>query len=75
LRGEIRAASQVTGFPFRCDPAFLLQLMKRGIERAITHLQNVRGSLFQALADRPAMERLQCQNLEEQNVNMMVCVT
>jgi hypothetical protein len=39
-----------------------------GLERSITDLQNVAGNLFQALADGPAIHRLQCQDLQDKQV-------
>ncbi len=42
--------------------------MQGGIERSIAHLQDVAGDLFQALANRPAVERLQRQNLQQKQV-------
>src|ERR1022692_1716309 len=62
---KLRATSQLAGLPFRRDPAFLLQLMKRRIKGAVADAENVGGTLFQALADRPAVERLKCQNLQK----------
>src|ERR1700722_10849005 len=65
---EFCSSAELTGFPFGRDPAFLLQLVQRGIERAIADLQYLAGDLRQALTDSPTVQRLQRQNLEKQEV-------
>src|SRR5260221_233085 len=42
--------------------------MERRIERAIAYMKNIGGDLPQTLADSPAMERFQRQDLENQQI-------
>src|SRR5215467_2380092 len=55
-------------FPLGCDPAFLLQFVQRWIEGAVADLENVSRNLLQALPDGPAMQRLERQNLQKQQI-------
>src|SRR5262245_14802324 len=65
---ELCPPPQVAGFPLRRDPALLLELVQRRIERSIADLQRVAGDLAEPLADRPAVHRSQCEDLEDQQV-------
>src|SRR5262245_22371472 len=67
-RVELRATVVLTGLPFGLDPSRLLQLVECRIERAIAHLEDVARHLLQALTDRPAVERLEREDLEEQKI-------
>src|SRR5262249_1008652 len=62
------AAIVFTGTPMGCDPALLLEPVQRGIERPIADLQNVARHLLQALANRPTMQRLERENLQNQEI-------
>src|SRR5215471_21826624 len=55
-------------FPLGRDPAFLLQLVQRWIEGAVADLENISRNLLQALPDGPAMQRLERQYLQEQQI-------
>jgi len=57
-----------TGLPLRRDPAFLFQFVEGGIKRSIAYLQDISRNLFQTLANRPAIERFQRQNLQQKQV-------
>src|SRR5262245_11121559 len=65
---ELRAPPEVARLPLRGDPALLLELVQRGVERSVADLQRVIGDLPEALADRPAVHRLERQNLQDQEV-------
>src|SRR5262249_16236001 len=52
---EPGAASQPGDAPFGLDPALMVQTMKRGIKRALIHLQDVLRNLLDALGDVPAV--------------------
>src|ERR1051325_2294740 len=54
--------------PLRFDPSLLLQLVQRGIERALTHLQNVVRHLADPLRQCPAVHRLERDDLENQKI-------
>src|SRR5207253_10534298 len=41
--------------PLRFDPAFLFELVERGIKGPIANLEDFSRNLFQALADRPGV--------------------
>src|SRR5262245_52101922 len=67
-RIELRPAVVLRRPPLRFDPPLLLQLVQRGIERAVAHLQHIVRDLLQPLADRPAVQRFERQDLEDQQV-------
>jgi len=58
----------LTGFPLGCNPALLLQLVQRRVQGTIAHLQYIARNLFQALANSPAVQRLQGENLQYEKV-------
>ncbi len=60
---ELGAAVILAWLPFGGDPALLLQLVEGRIERSVADLEDVAGNLLEALADRPAVQRLQCEDL------------
>src|SRR5262245_16711048 len=65
---ELRAASMRCLFPFRRDPALLLEPMQRWIERALLHRQHVVRELQHSLGDAPAMQRLTRERLQNEEV-------
>src|SRR5690349_3532595 len=67
-RIELRASSKVARSPLGFDPSCEFELVQCGIERAVGDLQLVVGDLCEALADRPAMERLEGEDLQQQEV-------
>src|ERR1700730_16971933 len=67
-RVELRAAVVLGRLPLGRDPASLFQLVQRGIERAIADLEDVTGHLLEALADRPAVKRLEREDFQNQEV-------
>src|SRR6202041_383331 len=67
-RIELRAAIVLGDFPLGGNPAFLFELVQCGIERAVADLQNVAGDLLQAQADGEAVERLQREDFQQQQV-------
>src|SRR5262249_48802728 len=67
-RVELRAPVVLGRLPLRLDPALLLELVQCGIERAVADLKHLAGHLLQALADRPAVERLQREDLQQEQV-------
>ena len=46
----------------------MLELVQRGVERSFAHLQDVTRHRAQPQADRPAVERLQCEQLQQQQI-------
>ena len=56
------------GFHSDGDPALVLELVQRGVERSVAHLQDVTGYLLEALPDGPAVERLEGEDFENQQV-------
>src|SRR5262245_63982515 len=67
-RIKLGAATEFARLPLGPDPALLLELVQRRVQRSIAHPQLVAGDLAQSLTDRPAVERFERQNLEEQQV-------
>src|SRR6266536_5064771 len=67
-RVELRAASEVGFLPFGGDEALLFQLVQGRVEGAVADLQRFGGHLFQALADGPAVHRLEGEHLQQQEV-------
>ena len=67
-RVELRASAQLANFPFGRDPASQFQLVKRGIQRSITHLELLAGDLLQSLADRPAVPGRERDDLQQQEI-------
>src|SRR5688500_15273272 len=50
---ELRAAVVFRRLPLGLDPASLLELVQRGIERAVADVERVFGHLLQAVANGP----------------------
>src|SRR6185436_18027793 len=67
-RVVFRPSVVLADLPLGGDPAFLFELVQRRVERAVAHLQHVAGDLLEALADRPGVERLEREDLEDQEV-------
>src|SRR6202011_5280999 len=64
-RVELCAPIVLAGAPLAPDPACLLEFVESRVERTVADLQDVVGYLRQALADRPPVERLDGENLED----------
>lgn len=62
-RVELSTAVVLAESPLGCDPTFLLKLVQGRIERAVADLKYFARDLSQALADRPAIQRLKRQDL------------
>jgi hypothetical protein len=58
----------LSDYPFSRDPALLLQLVQRGIQRTIAHLECLVRHLVEALTDGPPIERLKGQDFQDQEV-------
>src|SRR5690606_35874631 len=58
----------VGGAPLAVDPPLLLEPLERGVERSLAHPQRLLRELLQALADGPAVHRLQRERLQDQQV-------
>src|SRR5947209_2801144 len=67
-RVELRAAVVLARLPLRGDPPLLLQLVQRRIQRPVADLENVARDLFQALADRPPVQRFERDDFQDQQV-------
>src|SRR5262249_9811461 len=63
-----RAPSELAGLPLGFDPALLFQLVQRGVERAVADLEDIARHLQEPLADRPSMQRLEREDLQQQEV-------
>ena len=55
-------------FPFCANPALLLELVQGRVERSVANLQYIARNLCQAQADRPAVQRLERQNFQDQEI-------
>src|SRR5262245_10756934 len=55
-------------FPLGGDPALVLELVERRIERPFAHLENFPRNLAEPDADSPAVQRLERENLQDQEV-------
>src|SRR5436309_7409994 len=64
-RIELGTSAVFRNLPFGFDPPFLFELVECRVKGPIAHLEHVSGTLFQALADRPSVQRFQCDNLEK----------
>src|SRR3954468_3330281 len=67
-RIELGAPVVLGRLPLVLDRALVLQLVQRGIERSIGDLKTVARGLPQPQPDGPAVQRLERQNLEQQQV-------
>src|SRR5262245_34304842 len=63
-RVELRPPVVLARAPFSLNPALLLELVQRGIERPVADLQHLARDLTEALADRPAVHRFERDDLE-----------
>jgi len=67
--GIVFGAAVVFGFaPCGFDPGLLFETVKSGIERALIDLEDVVGDLADALGDGPAVERLEGDGFEDEEV-------
>src|SRR5687767_13849352 len=60
----LRATVVLRRAPFAVDPPFLLQPLERRIERPLVCVEHTSRELLDALADPPAMHRLERERLE-----------
>ena len=67
-RVELRSPIVLALLPLGGDPAVLLELVQRRIERAVADLQHVVRDLPQALADGKAVQRFEREDLQNQQV-------
>src|SRR6185295_19532695 len=67
-RIELCTTIVLTRAPLTLDPAFLFQLVKRGVERPVADLQDIAGYLQQPLPDCPPIEWLKGENRKNQQV-------
>jgi hypothetical protein len=65
---ELGAAARLGNLPLRGDPPLLPELVQRGVEGTFAHLQHVAGHLFQTLSNCPAVEGLERNDFQEQQV-------
>ena len=66
---EARAPVVLGRAPLGGDPALPLEALQRGIERALLDLQDVVGELADPLRDRPAVQRLERDRLQDQQID------
>src|SRR3954470_23239721 len=64
----LRAAIVVGRSPFSGHPAALLEALEDRIERALVDVERVARELLDALADSPAVHRLEGQGLEHEHL-------
>src|SRR5262245_50824223 len=67
-RVDLRTPVVAAPRPLGGDPSLLLQLVERGVERAVADLQHIARDLAETLADRESVERLERQDLQNQQV-------
>src|SRR5262249_49499239 len=67
-RIELRAPVVLAVAPLGLDPPLLLELVERGIERALADGEEVVGHLPNPLRDRPAVHRLGGHDFQDQQV-------
>src|SRR5262249_25939868 len=67
-RVELRTAAILRRAPFRLNPSLVLHPVQRGIKRPLLHLQCFARDLLDALRDGPAMQRLEREYAENQQV-------
>src|SRR5215813_15321021 len=67
-RVVLRAAIVVALRPLRGDPAVLLELVERRVQRALADLEHLARHLADALRDGPAVHRLERDHLEDEQV-------
>src|SRR4051794_32181486 len=65
---HLRAAVVAGRLPLGAQPALLLELVERRIQRAVAHGERVARYLPQAEADRVAVQRLERDDLHDQQV-------
>src|SRR5688500_5443254 len=71
LRGEpviLGAAVVVARAPLAVDPFLELEALQGGVQRALVHVEHTPGHLLNALADPPAVHRLERQRFEHQQI-------
>src|SRR6185503_12940920 len=67
-RIELRAPVVLGLLPLCGDPAFLLELVQGGVERAFADLKHLLRDDLQPAADRPPVERLDREELQDQEI-------
>src|SRR5689334_25396302 len=67
-RIELGAPVVLARLPLAGDPSLLLELVERGIERPVAHLEHVGGQVLEALADRPSVRGLERDDLEDEEI-------
>jgi hypothetical protein len=65
---ELGGASGGRFFPLATNESFVLELVERGIERAVGDLEGLVGHLAEALRDGPAGAGLEIEDLEDEEV-------
>src|SRR6188508_3400893 len=66
---EARPAIVLRRAPFGGDPALFFKSLKSGVERTLLDLEDFVGELADPLRNRPAVERLERDGLQDQQVN------
>jgi hypothetical protein len=67
--GVVLGATVLLGHaPLRLDPRLILEALQRRVERALLNQQNVVRQLADAARDRPAVQRLERERFENQEV-------
>lgn len=67
-RIEFGAAIVFRVSPLGGDQAVVLELVERGVERAVADLESVGRDFAKTVADRPPVHRLQREHLEDEHV-------
>ena len=65
---ELGVAASVGRSPLGSEPSSCFETMKRGVERALLHLENVLRDLLQALGDSVPVKGTERHDLENQEV-------
>src|SRR5262249_8923282 len=67
-RIHLRGASELGVLPLRRDPSLILETVQRGIERSLAHREHVVREQLDALRDRPSVQRLTRERLQDQEI-------
>src|SRR5439155_26114690 len=64
----LRVAMILRRAPLALDPSLLLEALERGVERSLIDVEHTPRELLDALADAPAVHRLERQCLEDEQI-------
>ena len=65
---ELRAPAKVGFFPVGGDPSLVLEAMESRVERTLLNREHLAGQFLNAFRDRPAVQRIARDGLEDEEV-------